>query len=60
MKLALDTNILAYAEGGNGTERRERALFQWGFLRCARTQNPLSYTGRKRKTGRALSHRRSC
>ena len=26
MKLALDTNILAYAEGVNGIERRDRAL----------------------------------
>jgi predicted nucleic acid-binding protein len=26
MKLALDTNILAYAEGVNGTQRHDQAL----------------------------------
>jgi predicted nucleic acid-binding protein len=36
MKLAIDTNILAYAEGVNGLERRDKAL---DLLRALRQEN---------------------
>ncbi|MGA9979201.1 MAG: PIN domain-containing protein [Candidatus Sulfotelmatobacter sp.] len=45
MKLAVDTNVLAYAEGVNGPVRRESALEITGKLPAASTVVPVQVLG---------------
>lgn len=64
MKVALDTNVLAYAEGINGAERRARALDLIGRLPPEATVIPAQVLGELfnvvvRKGGRTRSDARN-
>lgn len=64
MRVALDTNVLAYAEGVNGTERRQVALDLLRRLPQARTVIPAQVLGELfnvlvRKAGRSQADARA-
>jgi predicted nucleic acid-binding protein len=63
MKVALDTNVLAYAEGVNGVERRDAALDLLGRLLRETTVIPVQVLGELfhvlvRKAGKSRSQAR--